>query len=66
MHLWLSVICSDKQSDNAQFNELKAQILAAQQQIKDRYIEIKSKQSLEISLDEEKENVRPTTDEDDI
>ena len=64
IHLWISVICNDKQSDNAHFNESRAQILAGHQKIKDKYAEIKSKQSLEISLDVE--NVQPTTEEDDI
>ena len=64
MRLWFSVICDDKKLDSAHFNELRAQILAGQVQIKAKCVEIKSKQSLEISSDEE--NVQPATEEDDI
>ena len=64
MHLWISVICNDKPSDSAHFNELRAQILAGQVQIKAKYAEIKSKQSLPIIS--VKENVQPATEEDDI
>ena len=64
MHLWISVICDDTKLDSAHFNELRAQILAGQVQIKAKYAEIKSKQSLEIIS--VKENVEPPTEEDDI
>ena len=61
MHLW---ICDDTKLDSVHFNQLRTQILAGQEQIKGKYAEIKSKQSLEISSNEE--NVQPSTEEDDI
>ena len=64
MHLWISVICNDEQSVSSNLNQLRTQILAGQEQIKAKCVEIRDKQYLEIIS--VKENVEPPTEEDDI